>query len=60
MVSCKQMVSRCEMMDKGGNTELLSSDIAAVTVHLNLNRVLMESEVSLLTNSLRGSNRTDH
>jgi len=60
VVSCKQMVSRCEMMDKGGNTELLSSDIAAVTVHLNLNRVLMESEVSLLTNSLRGSNRTDH
>jgi hypothetical protein len=60
VISCKHSVSRCEIMEVAGRLDLHSSDIAAVTVHLSLNRALMEAEVSMLANSMRGSNRTDH
>jgi Heparinase II/III-like protein len=58
VVSCKQAVTRCEMMEVGGRADVRSSDVAAVTVHSSLNRALIEAEVSMLANSLRESHRT--
>ena len=58
VISCKQAVTRCEMVETNGQTEVFSSNRELVVQHLSLDGITLGSEPVLMANGLPGSDGT--